>query len=344
MTDKSRIIAADAAGIAAAAAQLNAGGIAAVPTETVYGLAGRAADADAVAKIYAAKGRPGFNPLIVHVAGAAQAAELVVIDPVSARLMADFWPGGLTLVLPLRAGAEVAGLVTAGLDTLAVRCPAHPVMQALIGLCGPLAAPSANASGRISATTAAHVAASLGDAVPLVLDGGACAAGVESTIVLVEDGVVRVLRPGAVTGEMLSPLPWQERSDSRSEPVDGSPVATETPLTRLGEGAEPDLSRQGRGVLAPGMLASHYAPTQPVRLNALTAGAGEFHIGFGAIPGDVTLSASGDLAEAAARLFDLLHVAEASGKAGIAVAPVPDTGLGAAINDRLCRAAAPRDP
>ena len=219
MTDKSRIIAADTAarvvaadttGIAEAIAALCAGGIVAVPTETVYGLAARAADPVAVAKIYAAKGRPSFNPLIVHVSGVAQAAELVTIDAVSAQLMADFWPGALTLVLPLRAGAAVAGLVTAGLATLAVRCPAHPVMQALIAGAGPLAAPSANASGRISSTTAAHVVASLGDRVGLVLDGGACAAGVESTIVVVEDGMVRVLRPGAV----LLPFPLRERSDS----------------------------------------------------------------------------------------------------------------------------------
>ncbi|PZN92167.1 MAG: threonylcarbamoyl-AMP synthase, partial [Alphaproteobacteria bacterium] len=190
MTDKSRIVAADERAIAEAVALLAAGGIVAAPTETVYGLAARAADGAAVAKIYAAKGRPSFNPLIVHVAGVAQAAELVEIDAVAAALMAQYWPGAMTLVLPLKPGAAVAGLVTAGLATLAVRCPAHPVMQALIAGAGPLAAPSANASGRISSTTAAHVAASLGDRVPLVLDGGACAAGVESTIVQVADGVV----------------------------------------------------------------------------------------------------------------------------------------------------------
>ena len=326
MTDKSRIIAADAAGIAQGVAILRAGGIVAVPTETVYGLAARAADADAVARIYAAKGRPGFNPLIVHVASAAQAAGMVVIEPAAAALMAAHWPGPLTLVLPLRPGAAVAGAVTAGLDTLAVRCPAHPVMQALIAGAGPLAAPSANASGRISATTAAHVATSLGGRVPLILDGGACAPGLESTIVAVADGVVTLLRPGAVPAEALL-LPAGERG-----------LRTPSP----GSLRESDFAPTGRGVVAPGMMASHYAPEQPVRLEALTAGPDEFHIGFGAIAGDATLSARGDLAEAGARLFDLLHIAEASGRAAIAVAPVPETGLGRAINDRLRRAAAPR--
>ena len=311
MTDKSRIIDADAAGVAEAVALLCSGGIAAVPTETVYGLAARAADDGAVARIYAAKGRPSFNPLIVHVAGAAQAAELVEIDAVAQRLIAAFWPGALTLVLPLRAGAPVAALVTAGLPTLAVRCPAHPVMQALIAGAGPLAAPSANASGRISSTTAAHVAATLAGRVGLILDGGACAAGVESTIVAVDTAGVRLLRPGAVAVEAI-------------EAVVGTVGAASGPIT------------------APGMMASHYAPVQPVRLEAVTAHCDEFHIGFGAVAGDASLSAAGNTEEAAAQLFALLHVAEASGRAGIAVAPVPNTGLGAAINDRLRRAASPR--
>jgi L-threonylcarbamoyladenylate synthase len=342
MQEKSRIIPADAAGIAAAAAVLDAGGIVAVPTETVYGLAARASDAAAVARIYAAKGRPGFNPLIVHVASAEAAAELVEVSPLAARLMADFWPGALTLVLPRRAGATVAPAVTAGLATLAVRCPAHPVMQALIACCGPLAAPSANASGRISSTTAAHVAESLGERVPLILDAGPCAAGLESTIIAVEADIWRLLRPGAIATDRL-PAPLRERSDSQGEPDKGSAGDdAKEPLSRLGEGAGSDLSRKGRGVIAPGMLASHYAPRQPVRLGATTAHPHEFHIGFGAIAGDVNLSATGDLAEAAARLFDLLHVAQGSGRAAIAVAPVPETGLGAAINDRLRRAAAPR--
>jgi L-threonylcarbamoyladenylate synthase len=317
MDDKSRIVAADAAAIAQAVGELLAGGIVAVPTETVYGLAARASDAAAVARIYAAKGRPSFNPLIVHVSGMAEAAELVVIEPVAARLMTAFWPGPLTLVLPLRSGAAVAGLVTAGLDTLAVRCPAHAVMQALIAGAGPLAAPSANASGRISSTSAAHVAASLGDNIGLILDGGRSAAGVESTIVRVAEGGWRLLRPGAVPVEAVIDVagpPLMGVSDAKTA---GKPVA-------------------------PGMLESHYAPRQPLRMEASTADSGEFHIGFGGVSGDLSLSSSGDLVEAAARLFETLHLAEASGRAGIAVAPIPDTGLGRAINDRLRRAAAPR--
>lgn len=298
--------------IADAVATLVAGGIVAVPTETVYGLAARAADGAAVAKVYAAKGRPSFNPLIVHVSGRAQAGELVSFYAVAERLAAAFWPGALTLVLPLRPGAPVASLVTAGLATLAVRCPAHPVMQVLIAGAGPLAAPSANASGRISSTRAAHVAASLGDAVP-VLDAGPCQAGLESTIVALGDGGPALLRPGAVAAEAI-------------EAVLGAPLRHSTP----------------DGIVAPGMLASHYAPRQPLRLGATEARPGEYLIGFGDVSGNVSLSPTGDLNEAAARLFDLFHQAEASGRSGIAVAPVPEMGLGVAINDRLKRAAAPR--
>ena len=299
--------------IAEAARVLRFGGIVAVPTETVYGLAARADDAKAVAQIFAAKGRPSFNPLIVHVSGATQAAELVEIDALAETLMAAFWPGALTLVLPLRRGAAVAGLVTAGLDTLAVRCPAHPVMQALIAAVGPLAAPSANASGRISSTTAAHVTESLGERVELILDAGPCSAGVESTIVRVRGGGWDLLRPGAVALEAV--------------------VAVAGP---------PEQAVADSTVAAPGMLASHYAPMQPVRLEVVAAARHEFHIGFGTVAGDLNLSVRGDLEEAAAKLFDLLHMAEASGRAGIAVAPVPFEGLGLAINDRLLRAAAPR--
>ena len=313
MVDKSRIIAADAAGIAEAAALLIAGGIVAVPTETVYGLAARAADGEAVARIYAAKGRPAFNPLIVHVVDAAQAAELVVVDAIAARLMEVFWPGPLTLVLPLRAGAGITALVTAGLPTLAVRCPAHPVMAALIARCGPMAAPSANASGRLSSTTAAHVAMTLAGQVGLILDGGAAARGVESTIVAVDASGVRLLRPGAVPVEAVEALVGPVN-------IGGSDI-----------------------IAAPGMLESHYAPVQPLRIKATFARSDEFHIGFGGVVGDASLSPSGDLVEAAARLFALLHRAEASGKAGIAVAPVPEAGLGAAINDRLRRAAVSRE-
>ncbi len=296
-------------GIDDAIAVLRDGGIVALPTETVYGLAADAANGEAVARIYAAKGRPSFNPLIVHVSGVAMAETLVDIPPLARDLMARFWPGALTLVLPLKMGAPVAGLVTAGLPTLAVRCPAHPVMQAVIaGLGRPLAAPSANASGRISATTAAHVAASLGDRVPLILDGGPTSAGVESTIVAIDGDRATLLRPGAVPADML-----------------GIP-----------------LGAAGPAIIAPGQLASHYAPSQPLRINALTADSGEFHIGFGVTGGDLNLSVTADLTEAAANLFAALHSAEASGCSRIAVAPVPNFGLGVAINDRLNRAAATR--
>ena len=310
MGHESRILKPDTAGIAAAAGMLRGGGLVAVPTETVYGLAARADDGRAVAGIYAAKGRPSFNPLIVHVADMAQAETLALFSPLALRLAQAFWPGPLTLVLPRRADAPVASLVTAGLDTIALRCPAHPVMQALVRAVGPLAAPSANASGRISPTRAAHVLESLD--VPVV-DAGPCAAGVESTIVAVDGDGWRLLRPGALAVEDVTALAGPPFPDAASPAVQ-----------------------------APGMLASHYAPQQPVRLEAQAAGAHEFHIGFGAVAGDATLSANGDLAEAAARLFDLLHVAQASGRAGIAVAPVPRQGLGLAINDRLTRAAAPR--
>jgi L-threonylcarbamoyladenylate synthase len=305
----SRLLPPDDSGIAAAAAMLRAGGLVAVPTETVYGLAARADDGAAVAGIYQAKGRPSFNPLIVHVADVPQAETMAILSPLAHRLAARFWPGPLTLVLSRRADAPVASLVTAGLDTIALRCPAHPVMQALVRAVGPLAAPSANASGRISPTRAEHVLATLD--VP-VIDAGPCAAGVESTIIAVEGNGWRLLRPGAVAVEEVVQLA-------------GEPLAAAGPV-----------------VQAPGMLASHYAPAQPVRLDAVTARADEFLIGFGPVTGDATLSASGDLVEAAARLFDLLHAAQASGRAGIAVAPVPRHGLGLAINDRLARAAAPR--
>ena len=321
MASKSRILLPDAAGIAAAADVLRARGLVAVPTETVYGLAARADDGAAVAGIYAAKGRPSFNPLIVHVANVAQAETLAIFSPLAHTLAEKFWPGPLTLVLPFRAGAPVASLVTAGLETIALRCPAHPLMQALVRSVGPLAAPSANASGRISPTRAEHVLASLADV--LVIDAGPCAAGVESTIVAVEGTGWRLLRAGAVAVEAIVA-------------VAGEPL---TPLAASGESPSP---AGGEGIVAPGMMASHYAPQQPVRLEAVTAGPDEYHIGFGPVAGDATLSASGDLTEAAARLFDLLHVAQASGRAGIAVAPVPRHGLGLAINDRLARAAAPR--
>ena len=302
------ILPADAAGIAHATALLLAGEVVAMPTETVYGLAARADSAAAVAKIYAAKGRPSFNPLIVHVADSRQAATLVRVDARAQLLMERHWPGPLTLVLPLKPGAKIAGLVRAGLPTLAVRCPAHPVIQATISSVGPLAAPSANASGRLSPTRADHVAASLNGRIPLILDGGPCETGLESTIVAVTAHGVMLLRPGAI------------------------------PAAELGVLAANDST----AISAPGMLPSHYAPFQPLRLDARSATRHEYHLGFGPVRGDLSLSSSGNLEEAAARLFDLLHEAQSSGRSAIAVAPIPERGLGVAINDRLRRAAAPR--
>lgn len=294
------------AAIAAAAEVIRGGGIVAVPTETVYGLAADARDAEAVARIYAAKGRPSFNPLIVHVPDLAAAEALATFDADARALAARFWPGPLTLVLPLRAGAGIASLVTAGLDTVALRVPAHRAMRALLAKTGaPLAAPSANRSNGVSPTRAEHVAASLGAAAPLIVDDGATSAGVESTIVA---GRV-LLRPGPVTLEMLRA------------------VVPVTPGTTA-------------HVSAPGQLATHYAPGKPLRLEARTREGDEWLIGFGAVTGDDTLSASGDVVEAAARLFDALHRADASAAEGIAVAPVPETGVGVAVNDRLRRAAA----
>jgi L-threonylcarbamoyladenylate synthase len=308
-----RVEAADADGIAAAAALLAAGGIAAIPTETVYGLAADATNGEAVARIYAAKGRPAFNPLIVHVADRTMAGRYARFDALAEALAAAFWPGPLTLVLPRLPDAPVSALVTAGLDTIALRVPAHPAMQGVIRALGRgVAAPSANASGRLSPTRAAHVRQSLDGRVPLILDAGPCTAGLESSIVAVAGGKARLLRQGALPVEAI-------------ESVLGSPIS---------------IASAGDPVSAPGMLSSHYAPRLPIRLRATTADATEFHIGFGEIAGDATLSAKGDLAEAAARLFDLLHQADASGRAAIAVAPVPETGLGAAITDRLRRAAA----
>ena len=302
------------AALAEAAALIAGGGIVAVPTETVYGLAADASRAEAVARIYAAKGRPSFNPLIVHVPDLAAAEALAVLDRDARALAAAFWPGPLTLVLPLRPGARVAPLVTAGLSTVAVRVPAHRAMRALLEATGcALAAPSANRSNGVSPTRAEHVAASLGDAAPFILDDGACAAGLESTIVAGRT----VLRPGPVTAAMISG-------------VIGAVGA-------WGGGAG-----GGGGVTAPGQLATHYAPGKPLRLEAVRAEADEWLIGFGLVAGDDTLSASGDLAEAAARLFEALHRADASSKPRIAVAAVPDTAIGVAINDRLRRAAGPK--
>jgi len=275
----------------------------AVPTETVYGLAADATNAAAVARIYEAKGRPSFNPLIVHVPDLAAAQAIGDFNEDALALANEHWPGPLTLVVALRAGAGIASLVTAGLTTVGLRVPAHPAMQALLRAAGrPLAAPSANASGSISPTRAQHVLKSLGGRVPLIIDGGATERGIESTIVAATGGPLRLLRPGPIE-----------------------------------IGAE-----QGAGatIEAPGQLPSHYAPSKPLRLDARQAGDDEFLIGFGKIDGNANLSVRSDLVEAAVRLFDLLHQADASAKPRIAIAPVPQDGLGKAINDRLRRAAA----
>ncbi len=297
--------------IARAAALVADGRPVAVPTETVYGLAADARNADAVARIYAAKGRPDFNPLIVHVANLAAAERLGVFNAVDRALAARFWPGPLTLVVPRRDDCPVASIATAGLDTIALRVPGHRAMQALLTATGaPLAAPSANASGGVSPTKASHVLATLEGRIALVIDDGPCAAGVESTIARVKGGAVEVLRPGPVTAAMLAK-------------ASGLPVS----------------GVKGSEIVAPGMLASHYAPGKPVRLRATDFADDEFGIGFGALAGDYSLSEAGDLTEAAARLFDALHAGAASAKARIAVATIPAKGLGAAIHDRLSRAA-----
>jgi L-threonylcarbamoyladenylate synthase len=304
------VLPADDAAITAAMELLRSGQIVAIPTETVYGLAADASNADAVAKIYAAKGRPDFNPLIVHVADQSAAENLAEFSPMAHQLAQAFWPGPLTLVLPLRSDADIAGAVTAGLPTIALRCPAHPVMQALLKKTGlNIAAPSANKSGGISPTRAEHVLAGLGGAVPMILDGGPCSAGLESTIVAVRDNGWQILRPGPVTS------------------ADIERVLGTSPLAASGDNVE-----------APGQLASHYAPSKAVRLNAIQPAPGEWHIGFGAIEGNDNLSASGDLALAAANLFDALHRADASAALSISVAPIPHEGIGVAINDRLQRA------
>jgi L-threonylcarbamoyladenylate synthase len=289
--------------IAEAARLILTGEPVAVATETVYGLAADATNAEAVARIYAAKGRPSFNPLIVHVPDFPAAEHFGLFNEEARALAQRHWPGPLTLVVPLREGTGIASIVTAGLQTIGLRIPSHPAMQALLrATARPLAAPSANASGSISPTRAEHVLKSLGGRIPLILDAGPTQRGVESTIVRATGGRLRLLRPGPVQ-------------------------------------VEAEIGSAGR-IEAPGQLASHYAPSKPLRLNARQAEAAEFLIGFGPIEADANLSASGDLVEAAARLFDLLHEADASAKPRIAVAQVPEEGIGIAINDRLRRAAA----
>jgi L-threonylcarbamoyladenylate synthase len=288
--------------VAEAARLILAGQPVAVATETVYGLAADATKAEAVARIYEAKGRPSFNPLIVHVSDLAAAERIGLFDDAATQLAEEYWPGPLTLVMPLRERAPIASLVTAGLPTIGLRVPAHPAMQALLAATArPLAAPSANASGAISPTRAEHVLKSLDGRIPLIVDAGLTERGLESTIVAATGGPLRLLRRGPIE-------------------IDA-------------------METTGTSVEAPGQLASHYAPSKPLRLNAERAQQDEFLIGFGPIAGDATLSASADLTEAALKLFDLLHQADASDRRSIAVARVTEQGLGAAINDRLRRAA-----
>ncbi len=304
-----------------ALALLSAGEVVALPTETVYGLAGDATNGAAVARIFEAKGRPRFNPLIAHVASLAMAQRLADFDPLSKRLAEKFWPGPLTLVLPLKADAGVHPLVTAGLDTIALRSPRGFAAELIARLDRPLAAPSANCSGRVSATTAAAVVADLGERIRLVVDGGAAPVGVESTILKVEDDRVRLLRPGGVAADDIEAAVGMR------------------------------LERQaGAAVEAPGMMTSHYAPGAAVRPNARDVRPGEALLAFGRTRvSDAdravavrNLSDEGDLTEAAANLFSFLKELDSFGVAAIAVEPIPNTGLGEAINDRLARAAAPR--
>ena len=297
----------DAHEITRAARILRDGGLVAVPTETVYGLAARADNDEAVSRIYSAKGRPDFNPLIVHVASLELARKLADFSDVAEKLAAEHWPGPLTLVLPRRRDAGLAEAVTAGLETVAIRMPSHAVMRALLEESGlPIAAPSANRSGFISPTSTAHVLASLDGRIDAVIDGGMCEKGLESTIAAVRaDGSVVVLRPG--------------------------------PILLAASAAD------GKNIEAPGQLASHYAPGKPVRLMASEVAPDEFLIGFGDLAGDCSLSEKGDLTEAASRLYACLHDGALSAKPRIAVAAIPEVGVGIAINDRLRRAATPPD-
>lgn len=312
--NSTQILSADPDGIAKAAEFLRQGLLVAFPTETVYGLGGDARNGEAVAAIYAAKGRPSFNPLIAHVASVEAVKRYVEWTDQAERLAKAFWPGPLTLVLPLRDGHGISSLVTAGLDTLAVRVPAHPTARDLLSAFdGPVAAPSANPSGRISPTTAAHVRAGLDGRIAAILDDGPCTVGLESTIVGLA-GPPSLLRPGGVAVELIEKVLE----------------------TRLSHPKPGDL------LTAPGQLQSHYAPDAPVRLNATTRRGDELLLGFGPVDCDLNLSASGDLIEAAANLFAYLHQLDGTGRP-IAISPVPDQGLGAAINDRLRRAAAPRN-
>ena len=306
--------------IGEAARALRAGKLVAFPTETVYGLGGDATNDRAVAAIFAAKGRPSFNPLIVHVSSAAAAGQFAELGAKAQVVAKRFWPGPLTLVLPRRRDCKISLLATAGLDSVALRVPAHKTAQTLLMMAGvPLAAPSANPSGRLSPTEADHVLNDLGDRVEFVIDDGPCAIGVESTVLSLLEDKPRILRPGAVTAEQLS--------EALQEPVETEAGAEDAAAPR-----------------SPGRLLSHYAPTLPVRLGATSAEPDEALLGFGPeAPRDaLNLSSSGDLQEAAANLFAMLRKLDDPKHRGIAVMPIPETGLGRAINDRLRRAAAPR--
>jgi L-threonylcarbamoyladenylate synthase len=321
MTGPAKRLGTDVESITQAAAVLKAGGLVSFPTETVYGLGADACNGRAVASIYAAKGRPSFNPLIVHLANIEMALSFARFDATSRKLAEAFWPGPLSLVVPVNPDAGLSELVTAGLPTVALRVPQHALAhQLLIAFGGPVAAPSANPSGQISPTTADHVLEGLGDWIDAVLDGGPCSVGVESTIVQCDRDTVAILRDGGITREEIeAELGW--------------------PVIQAGDNQTPQ---------SPGQLASHYAPSVAVRLNADTATEQEVYLGFGpdARNADLNLSRSGNLIEAAANLFANLHQADAMaqsrGANTIAVSPIPLSGLGLAINDRLSRAAAPR--
>ncbi|MGE0415947.1 MAG: L-threonylcarbamoyladenylate synthase [Acetobacteraceae bacterium] len=323
------VLRADEAGIARAAAILRDGGLVAFGTETVYGLGGDATNSEAVAAIFAAKGRPHFNPLICHYPDAAAAFRHVAADTRAETLATAMWPGPLTMVLPRRADCPVALLAGAGLDTLAVRVPDHPVALALLRAVGrPVAAPSANRSGQVSPTTARHVLDGLTGRIAAVIDSGPCAVGVESTVLDLSGGGAALLRPGGATVESIEAL-----------------------IGPVGRGIPHAVAQAARGLRSPGLMVSHYAPSLPVRLNAMSVATHEALLAFGPpLPGagaTFQLSLAESLTEAAARLFDGMRQLDAEGQGrgltGIAVMPIPDEGLGLAINDRLQRAAAPRD-